>query len=236
MSNESKMIPPTVGRVLWFYPSAKAADNGFARKESGPYAAIIARVWNDRLVNLTVFDAVGVPHGRTSVLLRQAEDGVPIGSFCEWMPYQQGQAAKTEALADALKAAQPAAASLEDLAGSAAYQRVNAPVSPDLVALPVVETPPLRVGDEVTVDLSHCLPQGQAPAAGPRIPAEPRTEENHEREANDERMEALWRVILQRLEHCDTIPLAFVEELYRRMLPPGDAVLTFPHLQPAREA
>jgi len=55
-----------------------------------PCAAIIAHVWNDRLVNLAVFDENGDCDGWKSVVLCQPEDmtrpgGIP---FCEWMPYQ----------------------------------------------------------------------------------------------------------------------------------------------------
>ena len=81
------MIQPTVGRVVLYkgeFPETAAA--------------IVVRVWGDRMVNLTVFDPSGSVHARTSVTLRQPEDEAPQGSFCEWMPYQQGQAAKTEAL------------------------------------------------------------------------------------------------------------------------------------------
>jgi hypothetical protein len=49
-------------------------------------------------VNLAVFDSNGVSHSRTSVQLVQAgEDKPEHGYFCEWMPYQVGQAAKAAA-------------------------------------------------------------------------------------------------------------------------------------------
>jgi len=38
------------------------------------------------------------------VPLVQDEPGVPASSYCCWMPYQKGQAAKTEALEAAAKA------------------------------------------------------------------------------------------------------------------------------------
>ena len=48
-------------------------------------------------MNLSVIDANGVPHSRTSVELIQDACPAPGGaSYCEWMPYQKGQAAKTE--------------------------------------------------------------------------------------------------------------------------------------------
>lgn len=93
------IIKPTVGRVVWFHPFSSSAEANFARhQDDQPYAAIIARVWSDQLVNLTVLDANGTPHSRTSVYLVQEGEGIPVGGFyCEWMPYQKGQAAKIEA-------------------------------------------------------------------------------------------------------------------------------------------
>lgn len=85
------MIKPTIGRVVWYHPlnSNRAAD---------VHAALITKVWNNRCVNLAVFDEAGVPYSRTSVYLLQAGDPVPTHAYAEWMPYQLGQAAKTEAL------------------------------------------------------------------------------------------------------------------------------------------
>lgn len=95
----SPVIKPTVGRVVWFYPSQNTDEAGFARHPDGggPYAALIAHVWNDHMVNLSVFDANGAAHPRTSVPMLHGECDVPEHAFCGWMPYQKGQAAKTEA-------------------------------------------------------------------------------------------------------------------------------------------
>ena len=90
------MIKPTVGRVVWYHPDRNSAESGFASSET--CAAIIAHVWSDTCVNLAVFDANGVAHNRTSVYLLQDGSERPGSSYCEWMPYQKGQAAKTEAL------------------------------------------------------------------------------------------------------------------------------------------
>lgn len=91
------MIKPTVGRVVWFYK--KDGD-------TTPLAAIVACVHSDRMVNLCVIDPNGGSFGSTSVLLVQDGDPKPmIGSYCEWMPYQKGQAAKTEAAEAQAKAA-----------------------------------------------------------------------------------------------------------------------------------
>ncbi|SEF28498.1 Gp49 family protein [Variovorax sp. NFACC27] len=97
MSNISPIIIPTVGRVVWFYPAPKSGEAGFACNESGgPYAAVVARVWNDNMVNLCVFDANGAPHSRTSVHLVQGDEAAPDSAFCGWMPFQRGQAAKQD--------------------------------------------------------------------------------------------------------------------------------------------
>ncbi|NVM91087.1 hypothetical protein FHT32_004751 [Variovorax sp. SG517] len=97
MSNPNPIIIPTVGRVVWFYPAPKSGESGFACNESGgPYAAIIARVWNDSMVNLGVFDANGTVHSRTSVRLVQGDEAPPDSAFCGWMPFQKGQAAKQD--------------------------------------------------------------------------------------------------------------------------------------------
>lgn len=104
------IIQPTVGRVVWFYPSQNTAESGFARHADGggPYAALIAHVWSDQLVNLSVFDANGAAHSRTSVPMYHGECDVPEHAFCGWMPYQKGQAAKTEAAEKDAAEAQPA--------------------------------------------------------------------------------------------------------------------------------
>lgn len=91
------MIKPTIGRVVWFHPSSNGADSSFA--PAAICAAIVAHVHSDVLVNLAVFDANGVSHSKTSVKLVQDNEKAPdSGYYCEWMPFQKGQAAKTEAL------------------------------------------------------------------------------------------------------------------------------------------
>ena len=83
------MIKPTIGRVVWYRPSI---DHNCV------YAAIIARVWSDTCVNLAIFDENGNPYNKTSVLLYQEGNPRPDYDFAEWMPYQKGQAIKTEEL------------------------------------------------------------------------------------------------------------------------------------------
>lgn len=98
----STTIKPTAGRVVWYHPFAHApwaadAASDFARLGDQPLAAIIAHVWSDTCVNLVVFDSNGNAHSRTSVTLHQGDGPCTSSPWCEWMPYQKGQAAKTEA-------------------------------------------------------------------------------------------------------------------------------------------
>lgn len=48
---------PTVGRIVHFYTGFLAEQSN--NNGSGPYAAIITRVWGDSMVNLTVFPDCG---------------------------------------------------------------------------------------------------------------------------------------------------------------------------------
>lgn len=94
------MIVPTIGRVVWFTPPANAQQNGHVFLVHGdqPCAAIVAFVHSDRMVNLTVSDHGGKTHAFASVTLVQDGDPRDIvnGRFCEWIPYQIGQAKKHE--------------------------------------------------------------------------------------------------------------------------------------------
>jgi len=87
------MITPTVGRVVWYYD-----PNLSGQVRVGPLAAVIAFVHSDSLVNLMVIGTSGISMSRASVPLLQDGDPVPDSNYCEWMPYQKGQAAKVEAL------------------------------------------------------------------------------------------------------------------------------------------
>lgn len=94
------MIIPTVGRVVHFYPSS--LDSEFSPDPQQPHAGIVAHVWSPRMINVTVFGKhSGEPAAslRTSVQLVQDGDHIiPDQAHAEWMPYQTGQAAKTERL------------------------------------------------------------------------------------------------------------------------------------------
>lgn len=87
------MIQPTVGRVVWYRQVGSLELEQWSEQ---PMAATVAFVYSDRMVNLSVTDHAGQQHAVTSVPLVQEGDPKPLGSYCEWMPYQKGQAAKTE--------------------------------------------------------------------------------------------------------------------------------------------
>lgn len=83
------VISPTIGRVVWFTPEVPVFD------PSQPFAALVTYVHHDRMVNLVTFNHNGLSSGVTSVPLIQEGDEKPVGGFyCEWMPYQIGQAKK----------------------------------------------------------------------------------------------------------------------------------------------
>ena len=93
------MIEPTVGRVVWYRPNDEERSH-FAHPgldAPQPLAAMVVYVHDERSVNLIVFSPRGAPIARSSVPLVQEGDTAPAdASFCEWMPYQIGQAKKHE--------------------------------------------------------------------------------------------------------------------------------------------
>lgn len=96
------MIPPTVGRVVWF--------NLYGEGQQQPLAATIAHVNDDGTVNIGFFDQHGVHKNATRVPLIQEGDTPPAKCFCVWMPYQVGQARKYEQAVQANPQDQPAGA------------------------------------------------------------------------------------------------------------------------------
>lgn len=83
------MIKPTVGRVVWV--------RGVSQSEE-LLAGVVAKVHSDTCVNVGVFRDNGNCSGYTSVFFWHGEGDAPPGIYCEWMPYQKSQAAKTESL------------------------------------------------------------------------------------------------------------------------------------------
>lgn len=87
------MIKPTVGRVVWYRP----AKGDMRTNGTDPLAAIVCAVHSDSYVTLSVFTIEGFQQPRQSVLLVQEGEPKPDDtSFCQWMPYQIGQAKKHE--------------------------------------------------------------------------------------------------------------------------------------------
>jgi hypothetical protein len=103
------MIEPTVGRVVWY--SHNHEPSPYPQLGNQPFAAHVAFVHSERLVNLLVIAHTGQVFARESVILLQEGDTAPASApYAEWMPYQKGQAAKTEALQAANKPESVAAA------------------------------------------------------------------------------------------------------------------------------
>lgn len=94
MTSNDKIIIPTIGRRVWFWPARNAGQAGFISHDAGtPMDAGVVYVWGDRMVNLDVTDHAGNHHAFTSVTLAQPVDEPPQdGRYCQWMPYQVGQA------------------------------------------------------------------------------------------------------------------------------------------------
>ena len=85
-------IQPTIGRQVWYWRAG-------ADLAGQPEAATVAYVHGESMVNLQVIDHQGAARPETSVSLRQPNDPPwTTTPFAEWMPYQKGQAARTEQL------------------------------------------------------------------------------------------------------------------------------------------
>lgn len=80
-------MKPTVGRIVYY----KSYGSPGGEHKSEDRASIITRVHNDTCVDLCVFNPTGM-YFNTSVVQGQN------GGQWDWMPYQKGQAAKTEEL------------------------------------------------------------------------------------------------------------------------------------------
>jgi len=85
------MIKPTVGRIVLFWTERPTPG-------AQPWPAIIAKVYDDTLVDVHVFPPRALTYPVNNVTLVQSGDLRPVaGAFVEWMPYQVGQAARTAA-------------------------------------------------------------------------------------------------------------------------------------------
>jgi len=122
------MITPTIGRRVWYHPSAFDVDQQnnsnylVASDPTQPLDAGIAYVWNDRMVNLTVADQNGNMRSRTSVRLLQDDEQPNEGeAYAQWMPYQVAQSKPTES------------------APAPAVEKVPAEAKADLVSTPIAD-------------------------------------------------------------------------------------------------
>lgn len=115
------MIKPTVGRIVLYW---EALPGGFNRPELiekhmasvQPQAAIVTFVHPDSdRINVTRFSSEGIAIPQTDVPLVQDDAARPShGGWAEWMPYQKGQAAKTQSLEARLASDEARKIALED--------------------------------------------------------------------------------------------------------------------------
>lgn len=93
---EPKVIVPTIGRRLWYFPSDYELGLAETKPETviqadktQPCDAGVCYVHSDRLVNLIVTDHKGHTHRKTSVrLVQPGDDAVTVGGYATWMPFQ----------------------------------------------------------------------------------------------------------------------------------------------------
>lgn len=130
------MIEPTIGRIVWFHPHPDAPN----QKLSGqPHAAKIAHVNADGTINLGCLNSLGLPYAATNVRLIQEGQVAPIAAaYAEWMPYQKGQAAKTEQLQSQVETAKTATAT-----GAAPAAPAQAPTATTTAPAPTATPEPV---------------------------------------------------------------------------------------------
>lgn len=93
-------IEPTIGRIVWYWPqrteNGNLAEGVVVYTENQPFVATICHVdEGGQTINIAGFDHAGQPFASRAVELVQQGDAVPgRGRYCEWMPYQVGQAKK----------------------------------------------------------------------------------------------------------------------------------------------
>lgn len=98
------IIPPTIGRKVWFRPNGvnvignkilSAIDAADTLDALQAMDATIVCVIDNQTVNLLVVDHAGESHAARGIRLVQPLAGdliPPEGScYCEWMPFQIGQ-------------------------------------------------------------------------------------------------------------------------------------------------
>ena len=92
-----KPITPTIGRKLWYWPNENDIKIEYMESFDSvqPFDATVVFVEDLRKVNLFIVDHNGNTYDRRYIPLIQPGDDKPVGGgYCEWMPYQIGQAKK----------------------------------------------------------------------------------------------------------------------------------------------
>jgi len=92
------MIKPTIGRVVWFWPDPSMPTLSGIESAAQPFTASICYVHDDDTISVGGFRHDGRTFVATMIPLYHGEGPRPLVPHAEWMPYQKGQAAKTEAL------------------------------------------------------------------------------------------------------------------------------------------
>lgn len=92
------MIKPTVGRVVLVRRSTGHQEPTEKHPTVQPEVGLITYVHDDVTVGVVGFDRHGDKFAYTHMPLFQGEGEPPGIAYAEWMPYQKGQAAKTEEL------------------------------------------------------------------------------------------------------------------------------------------
>lgn len=106
--NTSPEVPlPTIGRVVYFFERAGALE------EMAFVCDVLGGI-GGRQVNLLVVGHDGTPNSVHYVPHAADREADNPGMFWDWMPYQKGQAAKTEAIQQELGKLQASAPSLVD--------------------------------------------------------------------------------------------------------------------------
>lgn len=88
---EPRVIVPTIGRQVWYWRRRRNVRE-LEDDSLQPEAATVCYVWDERMVNLRVINKDGHSRAETSTVLRQPDDEPPAHDYCEWMPFQVGQA------------------------------------------------------------------------------------------------------------------------------------------------
>lgn len=90
------MIKPSIGRKIWYWPGPE--DKYLKCLDiKTPFDATVVFVHDSGTINVLVLDHEGSLYRRQSIPVIQEGELKPDDSgFCVWMPYQIGQAAKTQ--------------------------------------------------------------------------------------------------------------------------------------------